>query len=226
MQKEIWKNVPIEPYTCYQVSNKGRVRRKYKNNRYSFINPFTAYTFKYKNGKKIKETPNYSTPRVKFSYKGKTRNFVLGRIILQTFQTIPEYNEKQVHHIDGNPFNNAIENLMWLSQKEHLKLEVSKKSSPVYIKGRENPSYKGDIGIFTLNGTLISILTPQLAKETFKINNISKALAKNKIFKDYTIRRIPKDIVLSIGQKYDIQSPPLFYSKDKNNSQLKLELQF
>lgn len=54
-------------------------------------------------------------------YKGKTYNRLLHRLVAENFIPNPE-NKPQVHHIDENPSNNSIKNLMWVTPKEHAKL--------------------------------------------------------------------------------------------------------
>lgn len=54
--------------------------------------------------------------------------FALHRLLAQNFISNPE-NKSVVHHIDGNPLNNKLENLMWVTQQENasLQLRVSSK---------------------------------------------------------------------------------------------------
>lgn len=47
--------------------------------------------------------------RINGEYKGCFRH----RLVLQAFDPIEDFSEKQVNHIDGNKRNNHVENLEW-----------------------------------------------------------------------------------------------------------------
>lgn len=49
--------------------------------------------------------------------------------------------ELVIHHIDGNKGNNAMDNLMWMTQREHIQLHKNGIRRP-YISGSKNPNYK------------------------------------------------------------------------------------
>lgn len=51
--------------------------------------------------------------------KGKKKyNRSLSRIVAEAFIPNPEH-KPYVHHIDGNPLNNDVNNLMWVTREEH-----------------------------------------------------------------------------------------------------------
>lgn len=52
---------------------------------------------------------------------GKRSTFLAHRLVAKYF--IDNYSEdKVVHHIDGNPYNNSVENLMVLTEEEHFNI--------------------------------------------------------------------------------------------------------
>lgn len=65
---------------------------------------------------------------VQLTIDGIPKSFALHRLLGEYFIPNPE-NKEVIHHIDGNPENNKLENLMWLSQKENslIKLNQSPK---------------------------------------------------------------------------------------------------
>lgn len=56
--------------------------------------------------------------RVTLSSKGKTKRFMIHRIVAEAFIDNPE-NKPCVHHIDHNPENNSVENLEWVTYFEN-----------------------------------------------------------------------------------------------------------
>lgn len=66
--------------------------------------------------------------RVQLSIEGKLINFSMHRLLAKYFIPNPE-NKPVVHHLDGNPLNNKIENLTWVTQQENclLKNKTSQK---------------------------------------------------------------------------------------------------
>lgn len=46
-----------------------------------------------------------------------------------------------IHHIDGNKGNNDIENLVWMTRREHIQLHKTGVKRPC-ISGTKNPNYK------------------------------------------------------------------------------------
>ena len=116
---ETWKD--IEGYEgLYQVSNKGRVKSlgNDKTRKEKILKPKKSlrgskYRFKvqlYKNGIKIE-------PHIH-------------QLVAQAF--IPNPNGYAVvHHIDEDPTNNCVENLMWIDKEEHINLHTEERSKKV-----------------------------------------------------------------------------------------------
>lgn len=118
---EIWKDIPN--YEGYQVSNLGRVRTHNK------------ITFTEKHGKrhwkdrilKYKSTNEnaYKTGyRVDLWKNGKPKTFLVARLVAYTFfeKDINDHS-LTVNHIDGNRFNNNINNLELITLKENIQHE-------------------------------------------------------------------------------------------------------
>ena len=104
--KEVWKNIPnYENY--YQVSNFGNIKSL---DRY--------YNGRNLKGKPIKLSPNkFGYLRFTAKKDNITKTLHVHRVVLLTFNPIVQ--EKQVNHIDGNKFNNRLENLEWCTDSEN-----------------------------------------------------------------------------------------------------------
>tara|TARA_R110002012_G_scaffold313450_1_gene525063 strand:- start:147 stop:569 length:423 start_codon:yes stop_codon:yes gene_type:complete len=111
---EIWKEAKgFEAY--YEVSNKGRVRRKkgktvYKDGRIAY---FSQTILKQSENKK-------GYLRVYLSKKSKKHTKAVHRIVAETFIDNPE-NKLTVNHKDLNKKNNSTENLEWMTNIENMR---------------------------------------------------------------------------------------------------------
>lgn len=97
LSEEIWKD--IEGYeNLYQISNKGNVKNIRTGKLLSAEKSNYLSVYLYKNG-------------YKHFYK-------IHRLLAKAFIPNPE-NKPYINHIDGNKFNNNIENLEWCTAKEN-----------------------------------------------------------------------------------------------------------
>ena len=69
--------------------------------------------------KKVRK-PFYSHgyARMEFGHRGPKK--VIHRLVMETWGTPPPSPEHEIDHIDGNPSNNHISNLQWLTHKENM----------------------------------------------------------------------------------------------------------
>ena len=98
MDGEVWK--PIVGYENYEVSNFGRIRK-----RYNIVKPILN----------TKHDRYYIT----LWANGKRKNFILARIVAHAFCDGYDENHNTVNHLDGNTHNNSAENLEWVSQSDN-----------------------------------------------------------------------------------------------------------
>lgn len=125
--EEIWKDIPR--YEGYQASTKGRIRtfnkvtyteihgyRQWKNR----ILKFKPSSF---NSHSKKQGSGY---RVTLWKDGKSKDFLVARLIATTFLEDLIDTNMTVNHKDGNRTNNNIENLEWLSRSENIKYGFEK----------------------------------------------------------------------------------------------------
>lgn len=113
--KEIWKD--IQDYRGYQVSNLGRVRTYNKiTYKKGIERHWKDRILKYKS--KIDNT-GY---RVDLWKEGKPKTLLVARLVAFTFyeQDINNHN-LTVDHLDGNRFNNNLDNLELVSLSENIK---------------------------------------------------------------------------------------------------------
>lgn len=84
----------------YEVSDHGEVRNKVT---------------------KSKIQPHVSKGYIRLRIRHRKFSCLLHRLVLLTFNPIPNHDQYVVNHIDGSPFNNNLNNLQWCSQKENIK---------------------------------------------------------------------------------------------------------
>lgn len=101
--KELWK--PIEGYEgLYEVSNFGRVKRKYLNGKELILKPI----------------PNWKGyNRISLSNgKGKSKIYSIHRLVGKAFIPNP-LNKQQINHINGIKQDNYVDNLEWVTPQEN-----------------------------------------------------------------------------------------------------------
>lgn len=107
---EIWKEIP--GYNgMYMASNLGRVK---------------SLNYMKTGSEQVMATQRMGDWHLTVSMPDMPR--LVHVLVAKAFIPNPE-NKPIVHHIDGNPINNVVDNLMWVTHKEHQEIHVAK---PVY----------------------------------------------------------------------------------------------
>ncbi len=115
--EEIWKD--IQGFEgMYQISNKGRVksldRMTIKFDKFSWTVKGRVMV------NRISGKDNNTYYRVDLSLNDIPHHRKIHRLVAQAFIPNPE-NKKCVNHLDGNKFNNNVENLEWATHSENNK---------------------------------------------------------------------------------------------------------
>ena len=98
LENEVWKNVTIEGYEHYQVSDKGRIRNNGRIRRLSLIDEYR---------------------RIALFNDGKILATGIHRLVAVVFVPNPD-GKPYVNHKDGDKSNNRMDNLEWCTQKENM----------------------------------------------------------------------------------------------------------
>ena len=139
---EEWRD--IEGYEgLYQVSNEGRVK--------SLPRTWSCGcgTTRTKLETILKPVDNGKHLQVKFYKEGEHRYYQIHRLVAKAFIPNPN-NYDVVHHIDHNPRNNRVENLMWIKNEDHNTLHNIDRANAIVNK-LSNTVYQ-----YTLNGELVN----------------------------------------------------------------------
>ena len=110
--EEVWRQYPENP--GYAVSNHGRVKSVKRTVMRDNGRPMTV-------PERILATgtlrSGYET--VQLYTDGKSATHYVHRLVLSTFDRLPDDNE-EVRHLDGNPANNHLENLAWGTRADNI----------------------------------------------------------------------------------------------------------
>lgn len=105
---EIWKDV-VGYEGLYQVSNLGRVRSLDTHDRLGRL----------RRGRVLKDSNNGTGYRmVNLKHDGKQRMRTVHRLVMETF--VPNNDDLEINHIDGDKSNNTLVNLEWCTRSENV----------------------------------------------------------------------------------------------------------
>lgn len=120
--EEIWKDIPR--YNGYQASNLGRIRTHNK------ITYTKKHGYRHWKDRILKFKPScYGSKNAKqgIGYRvtlwkdGKSKDYLVARLIATTFLEDLINTKMTVNHKDGNRLNNNINNLEWISISDNIK---------------------------------------------------------------------------------------------------------
>lgn len=142
---EQWKD--IEGYEgLYQISSYGRVKSLERNNDGKNQYGNCTMCLKEKILKPWNNGKRDSHLRIELRNNGKRETPLVHVLVAKAFIPNP-HNYDIIHHIDHNPQNNVVKNLMWMSRKEHDKLHSKERGEK-----QEKRVYQ-----YTLDGKLVAV---------------------------------------------------------------------
>ena len=112
---EIWKDIPGYQ-GAYQASSYGRIRTAEGKVTHSVRHGIRKWKSRILKTRGINPQTGH---RVTLWKNKSSKDYLVARLVCVTFHGPPGFKET-VNHIDGNRFNNKIENLEWVSLKENI----------------------------------------------------------------------------------------------------------
>lgn len=115
MAMEIWKD--IEGFDGYQISSEGRVRSHGK------VTSNSLYAERHWKDRIIKQKVSRRDGRARVCLwgNGREHTILVHRLLAEAFLGKPEDDKMTVNHKDGNPLNNVVENIEWISRKDNIR---------------------------------------------------------------------------------------------------------
>lgn len=133
--KELWKDIPNYE-GLYQASNLGRIRTAEGKTTYSKLHGERKWKQRVLKPKACRDL--YACGyRVSLWKEGKSKDFLVARLVCTTWHENLIDTKMTVNHKDGNRLNNHIDNLEWLSLSDNIR------------HGFENNLYKQNKTILT-----------------------------------------------------------------------------
>lgn len=132
--EEVWKDVPGYE-GLYQVSNLGRVKSlpRYVNGRKPLVKPLSERI--------LKPWLNRGYLLVRLCLNPKIRKSIgVHRLVASAFIPNPN-NYPEIDHIDGNPSNNIVDNLRWVTRQQNELNPITRKRISNSKIGENNPVY-------------------------------------------------------------------------------------
>lgn len=137
--KEIWKDIPNYE-GIYQASSFGRIRTCEGKTTYTARHGIRHWKQRVLKPKGQTYKTGY---RVSLWKNGKCKDWLVARLVAITFLG---YKELTVNHIDGNRFNNHVENLEWCSLADNIRkgfeTGLYKTQTKVTLKNKANGEIK------------------------------------------------------------------------------------
>ena len=126
MENEIWINVNNEYHDYYMVSNFGRIKKTPRKIYKKHTGNIQSCE---QQGEKILKTHKYCGYLKVFFYckniQSKSKCYSIHRLVLESFNLVPNMKNLQVNHIDGNKENNKLDNLELVTPKENIRHAIN-----------------------------------------------------------------------------------------------------
>jgi hypothetical protein len=130
LETEEWR--PVIGFHDYEVSSIGRIKRVTPG-RNTYI------------GKLLRPAHLPSGYLYVGLWRGSSaEDCLIHRVVAAAFLGLPPVSRRWVHHRDGNPANNVVSNLEWVTPQENLCLAIAsgRNKVPEALKGEANPMVK------------------------------------------------------------------------------------
>ena len=182
-QKEIWKD--IKGYeSLYQVSSYGKVKSLDR----TIVDSWCTREFKGQILTPTKHNGKQPYLYVSLSRQGKVKKVFIHQLVAETFIPNPG-NKPQVNHKDGNPQNNLVSNLEWVTNAENTQHAYdtglnskSKKCTLININTKEIKEFPSmrQLGIYLgkSSGWVYSVVKEKGSKFNYKNYQIKVGDAK------------------------------------------------
>ena len=129
---EIWKDIPR--YPGYQASNLGRIRT---HNKITYTELHGERHWKDRILKFKPSAPKGIGYRISLWKDGKSKDYLVARLIATTFLEDLINTDMTVNHKNGNRLDNRIENLEWLSRADNIRYGFQNGQYPFARKGKK-----------------------------------------------------------------------------------------
>ena len=146
----------------YAFSNKGRV---FDLDKFKLYKCYKSKPIVHINGKEYKQKPRRF---ITFKWNGKRYTCQLARAIMIAFNKIENFENMEVDHIDGNPLNDELYNLEWVTHEENIRRVKEHELMP-HGENHHNSKYSDEL-IHSICKDICNNLSRKEIKNKYNIN--------------------------------------------------------
>lgn len=153
---EIWKSIP--GFEKYQISNFGRAKslnkRTWTNSEFLFL---------------VHVSNNNAYRALDVYHNNKRTRFKIHRLVAELFIGPPPSPKHEINHIDGNPSNNNVNNIEWVTKSEnHIHRVRILGKDTLYGSRNEKP-----VKVITPQNEIFTFKNAAIAADTLKLRHRS-----------------------------------------------------